>query len=128
MNLIKRKSVFILGTFVFTFIVIVGCSSSKENYLKDFSSFVSEVESNYEMYTDENWEEKKLEYDKYVDEYYKKVKTKLTDEDHYLIGKLKGKYQSIKFKYETKKIINETSEALKEMEGMIEGVVEEISN
>jgi hypothetical protein len=106
---------------------MIECSSPKENYLENFSSFISEVENNYETYTDENWEKKEQEYNKYTGEYYEKIKEKLTDEDQYLIGKFKGKYQTVKLKYEMGKIMDETSETFKQLEGVLEGISESIS-
>jgi hypothetical protein len=127
-NLVKR-TLFSIEGFLFSIFIIIGCSSfSKEDYLVDFSSFISEIEANYKVYTDENWETKESEYQKYAGEYYEKVKMKLTDEDIHLIGKLKGKYQATKLKYETEKLVNKASEIFKQLEGVVEGFSESISN
>jgi hypothetical protein len=46
---------------------------------------------------------------------------KLADEDMHLVGKLKGRYQAAKLKYETEKLVNKASEMLKQSAGVVEG-------
>jgi hypothetical protein len=106
-NLIKRILFPILGFFVFA-CIMVGCSSfSKEDYLTDFLSFMSEVESNYKNYTDENWKAKELEYQKYVGEHYEKFKDDLTTKEKITVIGYQVKFNYYRTMKYPQSIINE---------------------
>jgi hypothetical protein len=124
----KREKYLISGMFILS-IIILGCSFySKDDYLKGFNAFIIKVEADYKTYSDEDWENKELEYQEYINSQYKKFKEKLTDEDVRSVGKLKGKYQAIKIKYEANKYIDKAVESINQLEGIVEGVIESINN
>ena len=124
-----KKAIGLGVIFLFTLSLLTGCSSySKDNYLENFSAFITKVETSYTNFTNEDWKLNDSEYQRYIGEEYQQYKDKLTPEDHKSIGKFKTKYQVIKTKYNASKIINKVGEGINQLEGIIEGVTESISN
>jgi hypothetical protein len=125
---VKIKKLLTLQLFFLT-IVMIGCSSySKDDYLSDFTNFVSDTETEYKNYSADDWEERDIEFQRFTDEYYEQHREKLTHEDKKQVGKLKAKYQTIKIKYNADKIIDEAKDGLNQLEGIIESITESISN
>ncbi|GHT08016.1 hypothetical protein AGMMS49525_17210 [Bacteroidia bacterium] len=117
-----------IGISLFLSLFLVGCTPSKDDYISDFSDFVSGIETNYKTYTGEDWTQADEEYQLYVGEYYEKHEAKLTAEDQRTIGKLKAKYQTIVMKHNAKQLIDGVSDGLNQLEGIVNGVLEEINN
>ena len=108
---------------------MIGCSSySKDDYLDDFAGFISSIESEYQSYSDDDWSEKDVDFQLYASEYYELFKDELTSDDLRIIGKLKAKYQTIKVKNNAARMMDKVEEGLNQLEGIIEGVIETISN
>jgi len=70
----------IRSTTILILFLILGCNTSKtkEQYLVDYQNFMNEVKNNWKFYSEENWDEKTLEYKNYSESYYKKFKRQLT--------------------------------------------------
>ena len=62
---------------------------SKENYLKDFDTFVNQVENEYAQFSTQDWESTDLQYTQFSSELNHKVLTQLSSQDQQQIGKLK---------------------------------------
>lgn len=129
-GLSKTRKKFISDGIILCFsLLLVGCSFySKDTYLEDFSEFVTDVEQNYQSYSEEDWLSADQEYEEYVGETYNNFRAKLTDEDKKQVGKLKAKYQTVKIKHETGKMINDVSDGINQLQGVIEGVIGTINN
>jgi hypothetical protein len=127
--LIKNR--YHLNIFISTIVILFlsGCSVfySKDNYINDFKVFVDSVEKDYRGYTEADWAEKDKIYLKYSVEYYEKYKDKLTEEDKYVLGKIKGSYNMLKLKKEAKDIIDQTKDVLDQTKGFIDGAVEKLN-
>jgi hypothetical protein len=105
--------------------LFTACSHcSKDGYLRGFTQFVSEVETNCAQYTDDIWERKELKYQQYVGKDYQRFRAKLSDTDMERVGKLKAKYQMAKIKYEANKWLDKAHESLQQLKGAVEGVME----
>jgi tRNA nucleotidyltransferase/poly(A) polymerase len=124
----ESKNYFIFCCILATTCLLVSCSPSKDRYLTEFSNFVKEIETNYKQYTDEDWEQKEIHYQQYIGKQYQRFEHKFSDSDQEQIGKLKGKYQTIKVKYQAEKFIDNASKNLQQLKGVIEGVMESVEN
>lgn len=126
-NNIKIKIFSLSLTFILLNLTICCSRYSKDSYLEDFKNFISEVEANYVNFSDEDWTKKDKEYQTFIGENYTQFEAELTHEDQKVIGNLKSKYQIIRIKTKTKKLINQTSDGINQLEGAIEGVIHEIN-
>lgn len=110
-------------------LVTIGCKfNSKENYLQNFTDFISEIENNYKTYTEEDWNTKEIEYKKLISEKYDQIQSQLTDEDQQTIGKLKARYFKIVLKSGLEQLEEDIKEGAKQLEGFIEEMTDSISN
>jgi uncharacterized protein YxeA len=127
-NQTKSKLHLITGLLLAVLIVVSCTFYSKEDYLKDFASFVTEIEQNYKTYSDEDWSVKDQEYEEYTGESYNKFKAELTGDEKKQVGKLKAKYNTVKVKHKAEKIIDNVSDGINQLQGVVEGVIEAINN
>lgn len=113
-----------LFTAAFIFCV-AACNTlySKENYLKNYELFVTQTEQNYTNYTNQDWENSDLEYNKFTSELYQKVYSQLTSEDQHQIGKLKTRYETIKLKIEINNSIQSIKDGVEQTSGALEELV-----
>jgi hypothetical protein len=100
-------------------------SCDKTSYISSFERFVNSVAENQESYTAEDWEQADLEFENFIDSEYVKYQAKLTQEENQKIGKLKGKYLAIRAKSEADNFMNSLKNSFEQLDGMIEGFVEE---
>lgn len=98
---------------------------SKENYLKDFDTFVSQVETKYTQYTPQDWESAELQYTKFSSELYQKVHSQLSSEDQQQIGRLKARYEKIKFIFNIKNALDDLKNTSDQVKGAIQEFVDE---
>lgn len=112
------------------FIIVLlsqSCSfSAKENYLDDFTAFVSEVEKNYTSLSPEDWEIKDEELKQFTENKFDEHRKALTDEDKKAIGKLVGRYSVVRAKGYGKQFKDGTNDAKNYIEGFLEGFSDEI--
>lgn len=120
-------------TLLFTVLLFsVSCGKlppvSKKAYIRNFTSFINDVENNHSKYTQEDWEKADLKFSKFAELYFDKFKSKLTDEETRKVNLLKGKYLGIKIKGKSKKVIEEIfstfENTLDEAEGVIETLMQ----
>jgi len=99
----------ILFILIFAF-VATGCSTplSKDRYLKNFDTFISEVSENYKNYSDKDWEQKTEKFQKFSVGWYEKFK-----DDFSWKEKLKIATFHTKFHYYS--TLGQTSSAFKEL-------------
>ena len=112
------------------FIIVLlsqSCSfSAKENYLDDFTAFVSEVEKNYTSLSPEDWEIKDEELKQFTENKFDEHRKALTDEDKKAIGTLVGRYSVVRAKGYGKQFKDGINDAKNYIEGFLEGFSDEI--
>ncbi len=127
-NLKKSKFYLIMGFLIIVFGAVSCSFYSKDAYLEDFASFVTEVEQNYQSYSEEDWLNADQKYEEYVGETYNNFRAELTNDDKKQVGKLKTKFQTVKIKHEAGQIMDDVSDGINQLHGVIEGVIETINN
>jgi hypothetical protein len=100
-------------------------SCDKTSYISSFERFVNSVAENQESYTAEDWEQADLRFEQLANADYEKYRAKLTKEENQKIGKLKGKYLAIRAKSEADNFMNNLKDSFEQLDGVIEGFVEE---
>lgn len=123
------KTILLKFTLIFTFFLFtVSCSNlppiSKKAYIRNFTSFVNNVEDNYYKYTQEDWEKADLRYASFTGQYFNKFEPKLTEEETRMINLLKGKYLGLKIKGKSKKVIEDVISTIKNTANEAEGLIE----
>lgn len=128
---LKNQSVFFLTVFtvlIFTLIFFNSCGLvySKDSYIKSFTAFVEKVKVENKKYTEEDWKQADLNYDKFAVQDYNKYLDNLTETDKEQIGKIEAQYKLIIFKKESKNIFEDAKNALYQVKGAIKEVVDSI--
>lgn len=100
------------------------CDSS-QSAIKDLETLLHEIESNYQSYTEEDWENMSLSYSAIEEEL---AKHEYTDEELKEIGRLKGKCIGYLTKQSLNDLEKQIKDLTKELEGGIEGFLEVLSN
>jgi hypothetical protein len=121
-NLIKQFK------FILLLIVLLNQSCSfkaKDNYLKDFTAFVSDVENNYTSYTTEDWALINDEFNEFTGYKFDQQSNTLTDEDKKEIGKLVARFSVVRAKGYGKQLKSEIDDAKKYIEGFLEELSDE---
>ena len=102
-------------------LLMISCSvfATKDNYIKDFSSFINDVKGSCANYSEADWTNADKQYKEFANDKYEKFKTKLTTEDELTIIKLKGTYAAFKVKKgagelfdQAKELLNQAGEVL----------------
>lgn len=99
--------------------------NAKDNYLDDFTAFVSEVEKNYTSLTPEDWGLKEEEFKQFTETRFDEHRKALTDEDKKAIGKLVGRYSVVRAKGYGKQLKDGIDDAKNYIEGFLEGLSDE---
>ena len=118
-----KKYLFICLTFALVF-SFTSCDSS-QSAINDLEVLLQEIETNYQTYTEEDWENMSLSYSAIEEEL---AKHEYTDEELKEIGRLKGKCMGYLTKQSLKDLEKQIKDLTKELEGGIEGFLEVISN
>lgn len=118
-----RKILFICLTFVL-FFSFTACNSS-QSAINDLETLLHEIETNYQSYTEEDWENISLSYSAIEEEL---AKYEYTDEELKEIGRLKGKCIGYLTKRSLKDFEKQIKDLTKELDGGIGGFLEVISN
>ena len=113
----------------YTLLIVVllsqSCSfNAKDNYLDDFTAFVSDIEKNYSSYTPEVWDLKDEEFKQFTETKFDEHRKTLTDEDKKAIGKLAGRYSVVRAKGYGKQL----KDGIDDAKNYIEGFLEELSD
>jgi len=87
-----------------TVLIFSSCSTlpSKDNYIKSFSAFITDVKTNAATYTQDDWYKADLKYYKYAEQDFEKYRNEFNVEDKEVLGRLKGVYNHLKLKYNKK--------------------------
>ena len=119
-----KVSRFTLGAVlgVVLMMALAACGPTRESYLQSFTYFVEDVEQNCSSYTDEDWEQKNMEFAEFTGVKKDKVKDKLTAEDQRLIGELETRYQKAKVIDTGNDIIDLLKEGCEYGKGVIDGI------
>lgn len=118
-----KKYLFICLTFAMVF-SFTACDSS-QTAINDLEMLLHEIETNYQSYTEEDWENMSLSYSAIEEEL---AKHEYTDEELKEIGRLKGKCIGYLTKQSLKDSEKQIEDLTKELEGGIEGFLEVLSN
>jgi len=118
-----KKYLFICLTFALVF-SFTSCDSS-QSAINDLEVLLQEIETNYQIYTEEDWENMSLSYSAIEEEL---AKHEYTDEELKEIGRLKGKCMGYLTKQSIKDLEKQIKDLTKELEGGIEGFLEVLSN
>lgn len=118
-----KKYLFICLTFALVF-SFTSCDSS-QSAINDLEVLLQEIETNYQTYTEEDWENMSLSYSAIEEEL---AKHEYTDEELKEIGRLKGKCMGYLTKQSLKDLEKQIKDLTKELEGGIEGFLEVLSN
>ena len=118
-----KKYLFICLTFALVF-SFTTCDSS-QTAINDLETLLHEIETNYQSYTEEDWENMSLSYSAIEEEL---AKHEYTDEELKEIGRLKGKCMGYLTKQSLKDLEKQIKDLTKELEGGIEGFLEVLSN
>lgn len=100
------------------------CDSS-QSAINDLETLLHEIESNYQSYTEEDWENMSLSYSAIEEEL---AKHEYTDEELKEIGRLKGKCIGYLTKQSLNDLEKQIKDLTKELEGGIEGFLEVLSS
>ena len=118
-----KRYLFICLTFALVF-SFTSCDSS-QSAINDLEVLLQEIETNYQTYTEEDWENMSLSYSAIEEEL---AKHEYTDEELKEIGRLKGKCMGYLTKQSIKDLEKQIKDLTKELEGGIEGFLEVLSN
>lgn len=110
------------------FFILSACDAlySKEDYVRDYKHFVIEVKKNSNTYTEKDWDDADKKYVKYSVNLYARYKDDLDKEDKYIIGRLSGVYNALRYNYEIKRGIKDVKDIMDRSQGFIDGVVNEL--
>ena len=103
---------------------MISCDSS-QSAIRDLEVLLNEIETNYQSYSEEDWENMSLSYSAIEEEL---AKHEYTDEELKEIGRMKGRCLGYLTKQSIKEIEKQLEDFGKELEGGIEGFLEILSN
>lgn len=111
----------------FAFVISLGLTScdSSQSAINDLEALLHEIETNYQSYTEEDWENMSLSYSAIEEEL---AKHEYTDEELKEIGRLKGKCIGYLTKQSIQNLEKQIKDLAKELEGGVEGFWEVLSN
>lgn len=117
------KSYFVISIIA---LIQISCDAfyTKQTYLIDFEQFVINTEQNHSEYNDIDWENSDIEFVQYTDELYQKVYNELNESDQQQIGKLKARYEKVRFKNKLKNTIQSIKDGIQQTVGAIEQVLD----
>ena len=111
-------------TIFFAVFIMNSCTSiQKKSFISSFDTFISDVETNYKTYKEEDWEEADLIYKNLIDVDYVKYQTSLTDAENSHVNTLIGKYQALKLKSSLFGIKNQLQNVIQQGTTIIDEIV-----
>lgn len=96
----KQYYSILMSTFA---LMIVSCTNETEVLVADFDKFVTEASEKYSSCDDATWMRLSDEYQKIHSRYFQ-LEDKLSEQDKEKIDILKGRFSSIKVKYEARRL------------------------
>jgi len=114
----------ITQTMVLAFFMLLQTSCdhfySKDNYLRDFEKFVTEIEENASAFTPTDWNEIHLQFDQLNTELYQRIHSELTSEDQQKIGHLKARYAKVMLKHNLNEMLDNVEDGVEQLKGAME--------
>lgn len=101
-------------------LVLVSSCDTKDRYLNNFETFVSDVELNGDSYSEQDWNAVAEEYDALVGDNLEEYSDQLTKEDYKQIGRLKARYHKAWIKHASSQIGNAISASSQIVAGYLE--------
>ncbi len=105
-NNLYHASCIITITLLITFFLTSCSSQTKESYLEDYKTFISEVSEKNLIFSDDDWEKADQKYEKFTDEWYKKFEDEFTWKEEILLGKYSLQYNFFKAKKSSTNFFN----------------------
>ena len=118
-----KKNLFI-SLFIALVFSLTSCESS-QTAINDLEDLLHEIETNYQSYTEEDWENISVSYSAIEEEL---TQHEYTDEELKKIGRMKGKCMGYITKQSLNNLEKQIKDFTKELEGGIEGFLEALSN
>ena len=103
-------------------LILVSCTSSEQKQIAQFQKFTNILQTNHSSYTDAEWASSIEEYESILQSL---ENGRFTDAERQEIGRLKGICTAIYSKYAVDNFRRQVRGATKELEGVIEGLLEE---
>lgn len=108
---------------LFLFAAMMLCLSSCKSLPERFNSFVSEVEANYEAYSEVDWKAIEQKYAEFEMEYISQY-DKLNDEEKAFMKKRMGSYDAVLTKVSIKNAADGVGRFFKDAGDYVEGLIE----
>jgi predicted nucleic acid-binding Zn-ribbon protein len=105
-----------VSTFV---LVFVSCKKEKDVLIADFEEFVIKTSNEYNSCNDVVWEQINREFQK-LDNRYSQLEDKLSEQEKERIDVLRGRFYSIRVKYETKQLKDKVKSGYDTTKGFID--------
>jgi hypothetical protein len=116
----------IILTILFVVIILhTSCSSSKKQYYKDLQIFVTQVEKEYPNYTDKDWENKTMEFDKLSKDRYSEISSDLTMIEKNNINELFDRFEACRDKATILELKNGIKSGIKRAGKFIENILQD---
>ncbi len=116
----------IILTILFVVIILhTSCSSSKKQYYKDLQIFVTQVEKEYQNYTDKDWENKTMEFDKLSKDRYSEISSDLTMIEKNNINELFDRFEACRDKATILELKNGIKSGIKRAGKFIENILQD---
>ena len=115
----------IILSLIATGLLFISCNyvNTKDQYLKDFDRFVSTAEVDLATIRKDDWLNVEQKYDQFTTEMYNKVSDKLTPEDQQTIGKLKIRFEKVRFQFELKQLEKKVTDGVEQIKGAAKEIV-----
>lgn len=79
---------------LFFSLILISCQPmTKESYLEDYKSFITEVRENHTEYSSKDWSKKSAKFNDFSSKWYDKYKEELTWKEQLLVQKYRVEYQ-----------------------------------
>ena len=107
--------------------IFLSCTPAKTQYFTDLQAFVVKVEKEYPNYTDKDWENTKLAWEKLSKERYEKLEPNLTSEEKTSINVLFDRYEACRDKAVIKDLKNGIKSGIERASNFIKNIVNDSS-
>ncbi|MBK8807662.1 MAG: hypothetical protein IPO21_13895 [Bacteroidales bacterium] len=122
-----KKNIIKLATLLFVVLITNSCSiSTKDEYLKEFESFVETTNEKALDYSESKWSSLDESYKEYSKEYYKKFKSELSKAEKLKIKQIQIKYNSAKAKAAAKNGFKNLKKAIEDTSDKVDDAIDDI--
>ncbi len=104
-------------------VLFVACQSSTQKYMNSFEDFVCEVENDASNFSEKEWKQNDVEFDKYVNEKYENVADELSSSDKKKVGELTARYYKVRAKSYGESLMDAIEDGLNYIEGLANGIL-----